>query len=369
MRVDFPQFTEKSFITNLAIGLVAGLGLVEKDYYCEHCHCMWPKPAATLRAIPDPTGDPQQKNLEVEPANFRTFKWWRKLQGSMLSVCAAMLLLENITGLAASTNANSPADAVAVNSVQSNAVGEPNPAEKKSPAKSETPTYLGDVLPVFMSKCARCHGDPNSVLPNFLDYRAAFGDRTEIERRVWRSWKGSYYKQPMPAGNNLEAQTMTEDERRIIKQWVENGAPQGVLPTDSGFHSKAKRIELGKQLFGTACAICHQPAGQGIPTRFPPLAASDFLNTDKRRTIEVVVNGLQGELVVNGRKFDSNMPKLPLTDQEIANVLTYVYNSMGNSGKEVTPDEVSVVRAQNPAPGMARKTQSARVSEAKNPFE
>jgi hypothetical protein len=46
MRVDFPQFTEKSFITNLAFGLLAGLGLVEKDYYCEHCHWMWPKPDA-----------------------------------------------------------------------------------------------------------------------------------------------------------------------------------------------------------------------------------------------------------------------------------------------------------------------------------
>ena len=44
LRVDFPQFTEESFTTNVAIGLLAGLGLVEKDYYCEHCHFMWPKP-------------------------------------------------------------------------------------------------------------------------------------------------------------------------------------------------------------------------------------------------------------------------------------------------------------------------------------
>jgi hypothetical protein len=46
MRVDFPQFTEKSVITNLAFGFLAGLGLVEKDYYCEHCHWMWPKAGA-----------------------------------------------------------------------------------------------------------------------------------------------------------------------------------------------------------------------------------------------------------------------------------------------------------------------------------
>ena len=46
MRVDFPQFMGKPFITNPAIGLLAGLRSVEKDDYCEHCHRMWPKPGA-----------------------------------------------------------------------------------------------------------------------------------------------------------------------------------------------------------------------------------------------------------------------------------------------------------------------------------
>jgi mono/diheme cytochrome c family protein len=237
------------------------------------------------------------------------------------------------------------------------------------PVKPASPTYLHDVLPILMSKCARCHGAENSVLPNWLDYQTAFGDRTEIQRRVWHSWNGSYYKQPMPAGNNLEAQTMTEAERRTIKQWVENGALRGVPASDVGFHTKGERIEIGKRLFGTACAICHQTTGQGIPTRFPPLAGSDYLNADKHRAIQVVASGLQGELIVNGRKFDNAMPKFPLTDQEIANVLTYVYNSFGNSGREVTPDEVSAARAEKQATAIARPARSTGVSEEKSPFE
>ena len=237
------------------------------------------------------------------------------------------------------------------------------------PAKPAVPTYLHDVLPILMGKCARCHGDDRSVLPDWMDYQTAFNHRVEIKRRVWQSWNGLYYKQPMPAGNNLEAQTMTEAERRTIKQWVENAAPQGVLASDVGFHTKGERIEIGKRLFGTACAICHQTAGQGIPTRFPPLAGSDYLNADKHRTIQVVANGLQGELFVNGRKFDNAMPKFPLTDQDIANVLTYVYNSFGNSGQEVTPDEVSAVRAEKPATAIARPARSPGVSEEKSPFE
>ncbi len=42
-RVDFPQFTEKSLLTNVAIGLLAELRLLERQYYCEECHCMWGK--------------------------------------------------------------------------------------------------------------------------------------------------------------------------------------------------------------------------------------------------------------------------------------------------------------------------------------
>jgi|SRR5436190_6200693 len=49
LRVDFPQFTQKSFFTNLAIGLVAELGLVERQYYCEECHCMWAPPEQKQR--------------------------------------------------------------------------------------------------------------------------------------------------------------------------------------------------------------------------------------------------------------------------------------------------------------------------------
>jgi hypothetical protein len=49
LRVDYPQFTRKSLVTNLALGLIAALGLVDKEYYCEDCHHTWPMPRATPR--------------------------------------------------------------------------------------------------------------------------------------------------------------------------------------------------------------------------------------------------------------------------------------------------------------------------------
>jgi mono/diheme cytochrome c family protein len=215
-----------------------------------------------------------------------------------------------------------------------------------TPAESAPgiPTYLQDVRPIFMGKCVRCHNSDNRIMYNWLDYPTALSDRKEIKKRVWDSWRGSYYKQPMPAGNGAEVHAMTEEERATIKRWVEAGAPYGQLSADSGPKSKEERIEQGKRLFATICAACHQPTGQGIPGQFPPLAGSDFLNADKERAIGVLLHGLQGQVVVNRRTFNNTMPPLPLGDADIASALTFVYNSFGNSGKEVTSEEVRRVR-------------------------
>lgn len=109
-------------------------------------------------------------------------------------------------------------------------------------------------------------------------------------------------------------------------------------------HGKAERIKYGEDIFHRTCIACHQANGQGIPGAFPPLALSDFLNADKLRVIRVVTGGLTGDVKVNGAVFNGVMPAWSLSDEEIADVLTYVYSSWGNSGKEVTPSEVKANR-------------------------
>lgn len=106
-----------------------------------------------------------------------------------------------------------------------------------------------------------------------------------------------------------------------------------------------QRIAMGKVTYTANCVACHQADGKGIPSAFPPLAKSDFLNADKKRSISVVKNGLSGPVTVNGEKYNSVMPALSLNDEEIANVLTYVYSTWGNSKQSVTPEEVKAVKA------------------------
>lgn len=108
--------------------------------------------------------------------------------------------------------------------------------------------------------------------------------------------------------------------------------------------SKAERIELGKRIYSQNCMACHQSEGQGIPNAFPPLAKADFLNADKTRAITTVRKGLTGPVIVNGATYNGVMPAWTLSDDDIANVLTYVYNNWGNSGLEVTPEEVSAIK-------------------------
>jgi mono/diheme cytochrome c family protein len=220
----------------------------------------------------------------------------------------------------------------------------------KAPAQTnQAPTYLRDIQPIFMGSCSRCHNEQSRFIYDWLDYRTAYADRWEIRRRIWDSWKGSYYKEAMPVANSPESLALTEEERSTIMKWVDEGGLRGVPPPPGAAKSKAERIEMGRRLFNSVCAACHQPTGRGLPNVFPPLAGSDYLNANKDRAIQTVIFGRQGEVVVNGQKFNNSMPSFPLNDENIADVLTFVYNSFGNSGLEVTPGEVRALRSQPPS--------------------
>ena len=108
--------------------------------------------------------------------------------------------------------------------------------------------------------------------------------------------------------------------------------------------TKTDRIKLGESIYNNNCAACHQTTGVGVPQAFPPLAKSDYLLNGKAPTIKAVTGGLQGKLIVNGNEYNGVMPAWTLSDEEVANVLTYIYSNWGNNGDEVTPEEVKLHR-------------------------
>ena len=111
--------------------------------------------------------------------------------------------------------------------------------------------------------------------------------------------------------------------------------------------TKEIQMERGKKVFLSACFACHMQEGQGLPAVFPPLAGSDFLKADKERAIRIPLKGLSGPITVNGKPYNNLMPPQQFTDDQIADVLTYVMNSWGNDFGTVSAADVKRVHAQN----------------------
>lgn len=109
------------------------------------------------------------------------------------------------------------------------------------------------------------------------------------------------------------------------------------------FYGFSQNPAKGKTVYTQTCIACHQATGAGIPGAFPPLAKSDYLNADVNRAIKQVIKGSNGPMTVNGKKYSGAMPPQTLTDQQIADVLTYVYSNWGNNKKVVT---AAMVKAQ-----------------------
>jgi nitrite reductase (NO-forming) / hydroxylamine reductase len=145
-------------------------------------------------------------------------------------------------------------------------------------------------------------------------------------------------------------------------------APDREGPLVHAAEVAAAQLQAGEATFKAACSACHQLDGKGLTGAFPPLAGSDFLLKDKTRALDTIVHGRTGPIVVNGAKFDSVMPPMgQLSDEEIANVLSYVSNSWGNKGWAVSAAEVAKVRAVpvQQSAGSATEHPGATVSELK----
>ena len=103
-------------------------------------------------------------------------------------------------------------------------------------------------------------------------------------------------------------------------------------------------IERGKEVYNIHCITCHMEKGEGLEGAFPPLAKADYLMADKARSITQILKGASGEMTVNGKTYNGEMPAIDLTDEQVSDVLNYVRNSWGNKGAAVTPTEVKAQR-------------------------
>jgi mono/diheme cytochrome c family protein len=105
-------------------------------------------------------------------------------------------------------------------------------------------------------------------------------------------------------------------------------------------------MDRGKEVYLMNCLACHQADGSGVPNLNPTIVKTKWVLGSKSILIQQILKGSQGQTEVDGETFNNAMPPMPhLTDQQIADVLTYVRNSFGNKASAVTSAEVKTERA------------------------
>ena len=106
-------------------------------------------------------------------------------------------------------------------------------------------------------------------------------------------------------------------------------------------------IEAGAQVYNLYCGTCHQRDGKGDGNRFPSITNSQVVNGRSRPLIELVLNGLEGNRIVEGVAYNGVMPSHSfLSNAEISSVLTYIRKSFGNDSPSISAIEVGNVRNQ-----------------------
>jgi ubiquinol-cytochrome c reductase cytochrome b subunit len=123
------------------------------------------------------------------------------------------------------------------------------------------------------------------------------------------------------------------------------GAPGAIPAAAAGVAnaSSASANGAGASVFSQNCSSCHGAAGQGVPGSFPPLAGNPVVTGDANKVIGIVTSGLHGAITVNGQTYNGQMPpwKGTLTNKQIADVISYIRQSWGNTGSAVTEAQVA----------------------------
>jgi nitrite reductase (NO-forming) len=180
------------------------------------------------------------------------------------------------------------------------------------------------------------------------------GNYVLVDHSIFRAFnKGALAILEVSGDPQLAIYSGKQVDEMYLSDKLANPAPvaAAVQASKAGTLTRGQQSQAGSVLFKGTCSTCHQDNGQGLADVFPPLAGSDFLQSNPHRAIEVVLNGLTGPVKVNGKSYNSVMPPMSqLNDDEVANILTYVLSSWGNSGPAITAQQVAHVRAKTKRP-------------------
>lgn len=122
--------------------------------------------------------------------------------------------------------------------------------------------------------------------------------------------------------------------------------PEPGPPSVTNLSVEEARRKKGEQVYAAVCTSCHQSTGLGVVGVFPPLVGSEWVSGNPEILVGVVLHGLSGPIDVKGAPYNGAMPPwgASLSDDDVANVLTYVRSAWGNTSPSVDAGIVAPIR-------------------------
>ncbi|WP_338827383.1 cytochrome c [Bradyrhizobium sp. 27S5] len=223
----------------------------------------------------------------------------------------------------------------------------------------------GRYLVEALAHCGACHTPKNAFGADRRDQafggsmvQGMFAPRLDgAERSGLKSWSAGDIAEYLESGRNGHSHAgplmsevvvnstskMSDADVRAIAVYLKSlpaGAPEpAVTPPSPAQMSNGERIYRG------ACIACHELDGSGAPRIYPPLPGNANLQSaNPASTLRIILDGAQTVTTPRAPNAGS-MPAYPkLTDQEVADVATYIRNAWGNAAPAVTADEVAKAR-------------------------
>jgi|HubBroStandDraft_6_1064221.scaffolds.fasta_scaffold197462_2 mono/diheme cytochrome c family protein len=213
--------------------------------------------------------------------------------------------------------------------------------------------------------CSQCHTSRNALGADASDRRFQGGtldnwvapDLTANDRTGLGNWSLDDIAEYLRTGRNAHAgaggpmadvitfssSLMSDVDRHAIAVYLKS---QAASPSPAHKPPEAGAMGRGAAIYSDACASCHLEDGVGQPRYFPPLGHNAMLQQADPIGLEHLI--LAGSRIgtAPSRPSPLTMPSFAwkLTDQEIADVSTYLRNSWGNQAAAVSASEVSAAR-------------------------
>ena len=224
--------------------------------------------------------------------------------------------------------------------------------------------YLVDGL----SHCGACHTPKNMLGGVERDHRysGGFGEHwfapnlTGNRRDGLGQWSAGEIEQYLKTGANGKiaaagpmgevvyhsTQHLDDADLKAIATYLKSFAPAHA--DDQPRNTDKDVMARGEAVYVDQCAGCHMTNGEGIATVFPSLKGTSAIQAKEAATLLHVVLGGAQKVATAAHPTPFAMPAFDgkLSDQDIADVLTYIRNAWGNSAPPVSAHEVADTRNQ-----------------------